>query len=125
MKSTGGSLRILHEENYYTLDFASQGWLAAHMVQYLDRVYEADNRASALVKLLGLGMRIGNQRPPRRPGIHWVDVDLANRLLESNSDFIRKAVDQEPVSEDEPYSPLALRRVHQVLDRYDFTVKLF
>ncbi|HSR49677.1 MAG TPA: hypothetical protein VLV83_02545 [Acidobacteriota bacterium] len=125
MKSTAGSLRIRLAERYYTLDFESQGWLAAHMVQYLDRVYESRDRSAALVKMLGLGLRIHDERPPRRPGIHWVDVDLEKRLLESNSEFIRKAVDEEPVEDGEPYSALALKRVHQVLDAYDFTVKLF
>ncbi len=94
------------------------------MVQYLDEVLESATPDAALLKLMGFTMRILPRRPRRRRRVHWVEVDLQERVLETNSELIRKAVKGQEPEPHEPYSALSMRRIHEVLDRYDFTVKL-
>ncbi len=93
------------------------------MVQYIDDILEATDKEVAILKLLGYTMEVG-QTPPSRRSDHWVEVDLENQVLTTNSDLIRKAVDEKPPEPEDPYSPVALKRVHRVLDAYDFTVRL-
>ena len=122
MQTAAGTISILHEGTYYTLNLPKSGWLAAELVQYLGEVYESKQRRLALLKLLGYTLELSRERPLRRPGQLWVEVDLEARRLETNSPLIREAVDQEDAVAG---SSLALRRIYEVLDRYDFTVKLF
>lgn len=122
--ATTGLLSFKIGDLYYTLHFQDQGWLSADMVQYLDDVLEAPDREAAILKLLGLTMRVGSQKPPRRAD-HWVVADLEEKVVETNSDLLRMAVNRQPPPEDSLYSGLAMRRTYEVLDRYDFTVRFF
>lgn len=119
-----GLLSFKSGPRWLTLHFIDQGWLAADMVQYLDEVLEAVDRDARILKLLGFTMAI-TAREPRRKADHWVLVDVEKRLLETNSDLIRRAIDRNPPEPDSPWSELAMKRIHAVLDRYDFTVKLY
>ncbi|MFQ5739217.1 MAG: hypothetical protein ACE5JX_09385 [Acidobacteriota bacterium] len=120
----GGRISLKSGDSYYTLDFLSQGWMAADLVQYLQDVLEAKDRAAAILKLLGFTLRVGPRKPSRKDE-HWVIVDLDGRVVESNSDLLRKAVEQTQPAPGDPYSQPALRRIHQVLDQFNFTVRLF
>ena len=121
--SSTGSLSIKHESLYYTLFFGKNGWLAADMIQYLDDILIADDRKIAILKLLGYILEI-TRKPPTRSANHWVEVDLKKHILSTNSDLIRKAVDQRSPDPEDPYNPNALHRLYQVLDQYNFTVEL-
>jgi hypothetical protein len=121
VQSETGSLTFKHEELYYSLYFAHNGWLAGDLVQYIDEVILSPQPEIAILKLLGYTMRMSRSSPPRETD-HWIEVDLGKRELTTNSDLIRRAVDRQ--YEDDRYSPAALRRVHEVLDRFDFTVRL-
>ncbi len=121
--SSTGSLTIKHGSLYYTLFLPKHGWLAADMAQYLGDVLAAEDPGIAILKLLGYTLEIGQQQPARSAD-HWVEVDLDKCILSTNSDLVRKAVDQSPPDPDDPYNPRALCRLHQVLDQYDFTVEL-
>ncbi len=121
--SSTGSLSIKHGSLYYTLFFPKHGWLAADMAQYLGDVLAAEDQKIAILKLLGYTLEISQQQPARSAD-HWVEVDLDKCILSTNSDLVRKAVDQSSPDPDDPYNPRALHRLHQVLDQYDFTVEL-
>lgn len=123
-KPVTGSVTFKQGARYYSLHFPSHGWMAADLVQYVDDVLRADNREIAILKLLGYTLEMGDRSPSRKAD-HWVEVDLENRVVATNSELIRKAVDQAPRKEEEPYSPAALRRLYEVLDEFDFTVELF
>lgn len=124
VKATG-TLSIFCDRLFYTQRFVGQPWIAAQLVQFLDEVIESSDRPTALLKLLGYTMIVSPDRPPRSPAHLWITVNLEERLLETNAAMIREAVDQVPAAADRPYTTAALRRIHSVLDRYDFTVKLF
>lgn len=98
--------------------------MAGDMVQYLGSVYESDDPEVEILKLLGYTMKV-SQHPPPRITDHWVEVDLDQRVLSTNSDFVRKAVYQEDPGPDDPYFKLALRNVHDLLDSQDFTVRFY
>ncbi len=115
-----GSLSFRLDGTWYTLIFPRNGWLAVDLLRYLDDVLEASDPAAAILKLLGYTLQIGVD-PPRRRATHWLEVDLAQRRLTTNSDLVRRAVDRTPA----PSDPLrTLEKVHGVLDRFDFTVVL-
>ncbi len=119
-----GLLSLKEGTTYYTLHFLNQGWLSADMVQYLDDILGSANRPAQILKLLGLTMTVTQKKPARRAE-HWVIVDLNERSLETNSEWIRKAVDRVSPDADSRLSEGALRRIHEVLDRHDFTVTFF
>ena len=123
MASVTGSLTLRRGEFFYSLMFAENGWMAADMVQYLSDIYAAEEAEAAILKLLGYTMEVAGEAPPRTSS-HWVEVDLEGRLLETNSQLIRKAVHGEPAADQDPFLEFTLRRVHAVLNRYDFTVRL-
>ncbi len=122
--ATTGLFSVKEGANYYTLEFRDLGWMAADLVQYLDDLLKSRRRQAEILKLLGMTMRISPQEPPRA-GTHWVVVHLNERRVQTNSEMIRLAVEQQPPPEESPYSPLALRRIYEVLDRYDFTVEFY
>ena len=115
-----GSLSLRLEGTWYTLIFSRNGWLAVDLLRYLDDVLEASDPATAILKLLGYTLQIG-AGPPRRRATHWVEVNLAQRRLATNSNLVRRAVDRTPAPED---PPRMLEKIHGVLDRFDFTVEL-
>ncbi len=117
-------LSLKDGSTYYTLHFLDQGWLSADLVQYLDDVLESTNRPAQILKLLGLTMVV-SQKPPERRARHWVVVDLDKKMLETNSDIIRRAVDELPPESGSPVSEATLRRIHRVLDQGDFTVTFY
>ena len=121
--SSTGSLSIKHEYLYYTLFFKKNGWMAADIIQYLDDILVAGDQKIAILKLLGYTLEIA-QKYPTRTANHWVEVDLEQHILSTNSDLIRKAVDQCSPDLEDPYNPNALHRLHQVLDQHNFTVEL-
>jgi hypothetical protein len=121
--SITGCITLKHGPLYYFLRFPNNGWLAADLAQYLGDILAAGNREIPILKLLGYTMEIGNEWP-RRESTHWVEVDLDHCVLTTNSDLIRKAVDQIAPSPGDPYSAGVLKRLHQVLDEHDFTVEL-
>ena len=98
--------------------------MAAEMVQFLDDLYGADTLEVGILKLLGYTLQMTEQ-PPRRSADHWVELDLDNLVLKTNSDLIRKAVRKESPKPDEVYWGPALRRIYTALDVRDFTVKLY
>jgi hypothetical protein len=116
-----GSITIKKGSLYYTLRFGHHGWLAGELVQYLDEIIQADDQQVAILKLLGYTMEIAHD-PPVRHAHHWVEIQLEERTLSTNSSFLVQAVDQLPPGPETPYSEGALRRVHEVLDRHDFEV---
>ncbi|MCY3777264.1 MAG: hypothetical protein OXH11_14915 [Candidatus Aminicenantes bacterium] len=118
--SDTGSLSLRLEGTWYTLIFYRNGWLAVDLLRYLDDVLEAEDPPTAILKLLGYTLRIGSG-PPRRRATHWVEVDLAQRRLATNSGLVRRAVDRVPADAD---PPRMLEKIHTVLDRNDFTVVL-
>jgi len=124
MSATTGWLSVKSGDAYFTLYFPNNGWLAAEMVQYLDEVLQAPQREPAILKLLGYTLDITAKSPRRKSG-HWIVADLDNLIMETNSDLIRLAVDQAPPPANSPYTNLGLRRIHEMLDRFDFTVKLY
>ncbi len=111
---------------YYSLHFQDLGWMAADLVQYLGDILEASGtrRQAALLKLLGMTLRITHEEPERQ-GQHWVVVDLEARQLDTNSEMLRLAVAREDPPPDSPYNAPAMRRIYEVLDRHDFTVNLY
>lgn len=119
-----GSLSIKFEGLHHTLHFAAQGWIAADMVQYLEEVYRAEDPRVGILKLLGYTMEIGAEAPPRNAA-HWVEIDLAGRVLSTNSDLLRKAVRRIEPDPRDPYHGPALDRIHAALDGLDFTVDLY
>jgi hypothetical protein len=118
--SENGSLSFHLEGTYYTLTFSRHGWLAVDLLRYLDDLLEASRPSAAILKLLGYTLQL-SRLPPHREATHWVEVDLAKRRLTTNSDLVRRAVDRTPKATDPRPT---LERIHQVLDRYDFTVVL-
>lgn len=121
--SITGCISLKYGPLFYTLRFPSNGWLAADLAQYLGDVLVAENREIAILKLLGYTMEIRKEWPARE-STHWVEIDLDNHVLTTNSDLIRKAVDQIAPSPEDPYPQGVLKRLHQVLDEHDFTVEL-
>jgi hypothetical protein len=119
-----GSITIKWGSLYYTLRFGHHGWLAGELVQYLDDVIQAEDQQVAILKLLGYTMEIAHD-PPVRQANHWVEIQLEEKTLSTNSAFLIKAVDQVPPGPDDPFSAAALQRVHEVLDRHDFEVILY
>ena len=109
---------------FHTLHFPERGWLAADLVQHLDDVLEADERQSAVLKLLGFTIQLSPVAPGRQ-GSHWIIVDLDDRVLETNSPYLRLAVSGGSAGADLPFPEKTLQRIHRVLDRFDFTVELF
>ncbi len=118
-----GSISIKFGELHYSLLFPTNGWLAADLVQYLGEVIESPRPEVAILKLLGYTMEMAPGGHPRRAD-QWVEIDLEKREVVTNSPLIRKAVDQEEPTEEDPFNAPALRRIHALLDRYDFTVRL-
>ena len=114
-----GSLSIKFGRDYYTLAFPKNGWLAIDMLQFLDDVLGSSDTAVAILKLLGYTLEFG-EKPPGRNSVHWVEIDLGSRRLVTNSNRVRRIVDQSPTASD-PH--LTFRRIHEILDRYDFTVE--
>ncbi len=119
-----GYLSLRTAESYHTLHFPERGWLAADLVQHLDDVLKAEKRQGAVLKLLGFTIQL-SPGPPRRQGSHWIIVGLDDRVLETNSPYIRLAVSGGSTPHDLPFSEKTLHRIHRVLDRFDFTVELF
>ena len=125
MKPATGSITILHDNLYYTLVASGQSWNVEGLVEYLDDIYAAADRTRALLRILGYTMRITRDKPPRNRNQSWVEIDLDRHLLETNSELIRRAVDQEPEDPSRPFDHPVQRRIYDVLDRHDFTVKIF
>ena len=91
--SITGSISLKHGPLLGTLHFRDHGWLAADIAQYLGEILTAEDREIAILKLLGYTMEIRKEWPPRK-STHWVEIDLDNRVLTTNSELIRKAVNQ-------------------------------
>lgn len=119
-----GLISLKTGSRYYSLLFQDLGWMAADLVQYLGDIIESDRREAAILKLLGLTMRVSREKPERR-GEHWVFIDLDARRLETNSEMLRLAVRRKPAPEGSAYSDLSMQKIYQVLDRHDFTVELY
>lgn len=120
--SMSGSISVKVGALHYSLLLPTNGWLAAELVQYLGDVIESRQPEVAVLKVLGYTIEIGPGRPPRATD-HWVEVDIEKRELVTNSPLIRKAVDQEEPGDEDPFTAPSLRRIHALLDRYDFTVR--
>ena len=123
MAELTGTLSIKHETSFYSAHFHRNGWVAAELIQYLDDLYRTENVEVGILKLLGYTLQVSKEPPPRTAD-HWVEVDLAQKILIPNSELIRKAVKQKSPRNDEPYWGPALKRIYAVLDSHDFTVKL-
>jgi hypothetical protein len=124
MSQVTGSLAIRCAENWYIIQVDSNGWIAAELVQFLEDAHHTQDPRNAILKLLGYTMLIAGEPPPRRAD-HWVEVDLENRRLSTNSELIRKAVKQTPPSSEDPFHDGALDRIYRYLDTYDYSVDLY
>ena len=124
MPEATGSLSIKYGKTYYSICFRQNGSVAAELVQYLEDVYRSVPVEVGILKLLGYTLQITPDPPPRSAD-HWVEVDLNRKVLSSNSELIKNAVTRPPHAVDQPYGPLTLQRIFQVLDARDFTVELF
>lgn len=124
MSLVTGSLGIHWADTWYTLQLGSQGWRAAEMVQFLADAQDAGDPRNAILKLLGFTLLLTSEPPPRKAD-HWVEVDLQNRSISTNSDFIRKAVKQERPTEADRFHQASLERTYHFLDEYDYTVELY
>jgi len=122
--SVTGTLSLKHGKTFFSVCFEENGWIAAEMVQFLDDLYSADTLEVGILKLLGYTLQISEQFP-RRSANHWVELNLDNRILETNSDLIRVAVRRESPEGDEAYWGPALKRIHAVLHAHNFTVRLY
>lgn len=122
--AVSGLLTLKKGSTFYSLQFATHGWMAGDMVQYLGSIYQAKDPEVEILKLLGYTMDVNRETPPRVTD-HWVEVDLDQRILSTNSDFIRKAVYQEDPGPDDPYFKFSLSNVHELLDNQDFTVRFY
>lgn len=118
-----GSLTIQYESTFYTLLMTHHGWFVADLLQYLDDVYGEEDPRIPILKLLGYTMTISEKAPPRSAD-HWIEVDVHNRTLSTNSEVIRKAVKKEPAQPDDSFHQGVLDRIYATLDRLDFTVEL-
>lgn len=123
MASVTGSISLKQGSRYYTLRFLRRGWLAAEFLQFLDDVLEAENREVAILKLLGYTLEISPKRPGRWAQV-WVEVDLEKRILVTNADLVRQAVGRETLDAHGAAASPAPVRIHRLLDRFDFTVRL-
>ena len=121
--SITGCISLKHGPLFCTLHFPDNGWMAADVAQYLGDILAAEDREIAILKLLGYTMEI-RKAWPARTSTHWVEIDLDARVLTTNSDLIRKAVDQITPGPEDPYPQGTLKRLHRVLDEHDFTVEL-
>jgi len=119
-----GYLSLRTAQVYHTLYFQQRGWLAVDLVQHLDDVLKSDERQGAVLKLLGFTLQL-SPNPPGPQGTHWIIVDLDDRVMKTNSPYIRLAVSGGSAPDDLPFSERTLPRIHRVLDRFDFTVELF
>ena len=124
MSAVTGSLSIKTDTTFYTVHFPTHGWMAADMVQNLDRVYAAEEPRIGILKLLGYTLEMNSQAPPRVVD-HWVEIDMDTKTLSTNSELIRKAVKREQLADNEPYMELSLRNVYRTLDSLDFSVRLY
>lgn len=123
MSSVTGSLTIHYANHFYTLLMAHHGWFVADLLQYLDDVYRAEDPRIPILKLLGYTMTISSDAPPRRAE-HWIEVNVEQHSLITNSEVVRRAVRQQPARDDDPFHQGALDRIYATLDRLDFTVEL-
>ena len=123
MEPVTGTLSIKYGDRFYSVKFEENGWIAAELVQYLDDVYRADSIEVGILKLLGYTLHMTEAHPLRKAD-HWVEIEIENRTLSTNSELIRKGVKQETSTNDEPYWEPALKRIYVVLDGLDYTVKL-
>lgn len=98
--------------------------MAAELIQYLDDVYNSESAEVGLLKLLGFNLKLSEGHPRRDAG-EWVEVDLENRVLATNSRLIRCAVNRLTPGPEDTFSEYALRRIHTVLDSLDFKVELY
>jgi hypothetical protein len=119
-----GSLCLRCGGRCYSLILSDRGWLAVELLRYLDEVLGSDQQPAAILKLLGLTLVVESQPPPR-DAHHWIEVDIDNRRLASNSDLVRKAVKRQPPDPDDPVTATTLERIYTVLDRFDFTAELY
>ena len=124
MSQVTGSLAIRFAGSWYILQAESDGWIAAELVQFLEDAHRMQDPRNAILKLLGYTMLIAKEPPPRRAD-HWVEVDLENRRLSTNSELIRKAVKRTPSSGEDAYHDAALERIFRYLDSYDYSVDLY
>ena len=124
MAREDGMISLKNRDSYFTLYFPEHGWLATELLQFIDDVMTATDQNAAILKLLGYTLQFSTDSPPRKTQ-YWAIVDLGARVLETNSEMVRRAVDREPPEPGSPHSPMALKKLHAVLDRFDFTVKLY
>lgn len=118
-----GCISLKHGGLFYTVYFSQNGWVVVDLAQYLGDVLVAKSREVGILKLLGYTMEIGKEWPVRKDS-HWIEIDLDNRILTTNSDLIRKAVDQVAWSPKDPCPENVLKRLYRTLDEHDFTVAL-
>jgi len=124
MEAVTGSISIQHQNQFYSLIIPDQGWMVADLLQFLDDIYRAEDPRIAILKQLGLAIQISSAAPPRKAD-HWIEIDLENRRLSTNSDLVRKAVKRRKPARRDPYYPRALERIYNVLDSLDFEVHLY
>ena len=118
-----GTFMVKKGDLYYCLRFHSNGWVAAEMVQFVDDLLKSKHPERAIVKYLGFTAEV-TRKPPDRRADNWVEVDLDRRILETNSDLIRRTVSEGPDSFDDEVEAFSARRIYDILDQNDFTVRL-
>ncbi len=124
MEAVTGSISIQYQNQFYSLILPDRGWMVADLLQFLDDIYRAEDPRIAILKQLGLAIQVSSEAPPRKAD-HWIELNLENRRLSTNSDLVRKAVKRRKPSRKDPYYPPVLERVYDVLDSLDFEVHLY
>lgn len=119
-----GLLSFGLEGRFYTLYFPQRGWLAVELLHFLDDILRAPQPHIQIVKLLGYLLQVSSEKPSLQ-GRHWVVVDLGAKLIETNSPLLCRIVDERPIPENQPLPEATSRRIYELLDENDFTVKLY
>ena len=54
MSAVTGTLSLKYQGKFYSLIFGDHGWMAADLVQYLDKLYRSETPEVEILKLAGL-----------------------------------------------------------------------
>jgi len=123
-RSDSGSFTVKKSSFYYCLRFRQNGRTAVEMVQFIDDILRSEYPERAIIKYLGFTAEV-TRHSPGKGADYWVEIDLDRRILETNSELIRRVVGSGTNSSADEADASLGRRIYKILDEYDFTVRLF
>lgn len=123
IQPVSGSFTVKKGELYYCLRFHTNGWVAAEMIQFIDDLLRSQHPERSIIKYLGFTAEV-TRKPAGRQAEIWVEVDLDQKVLETNSEMIRKTVVDGPDSFEDEVDAFSARQIFETLDRNDFTVRV-